>query len=77
MDGIFFFSKEKKNRINQINLYITPSIFKYLPCAHMNENNKKKISFYYFQKAFFSLIICTLKKINTCFNSILAHCIAN
>lgn len=39
----FFFSKE--NKINQINLYITPSIFKYLPCAYMNENNKKKIYF--------------------------------
>lgn len=62
------FSSEKKNKTNQTNLYIAPSVFKYLSCVYVNEKNKKKFHFIDYSKnpkALSSLIISTLEKMNT------------
>lgn len=67
----------QKNKVNQINLYISPSVFKYLPCVYMNGKNKKEklyhsIDYSKYPRSIISLIISILKKINTCFSSILS-----
>lgn len=60
-----FFSSEKKNKMNQTNLYITLSVFKCHHCTYINERTRKNyfiLLFLKIQKAFFNHMYFTEDK---------------